>query len=391
MRFFNLDCHIAVIADLVEVFDSLGHSVTSWSISGHNWVFGRSATDVDVVTPQTWRSIDVRMAEEFWSRYGDFLDGFDGFICTYPPAFSLLYQRSNKPIIIQAPIRYEVPYTNKPESWCSFNDYLRDGIDSERIIPVANSLYDKKYCELFTEREWRLIPNICGYTKTNWAPKTPKFLYSGKPPFRFTKHYVFLSWIQSAFASFSFSRRRAFRKLLMTNDVLVPFRHPLVNKGKLGGYSWEELSEFQGIVMIPYNASTMSLFEHYSANIPVFIPSKRFLVELWRSYSRLGVLSELSWNQVLGLAPQSQIPFNRSVPDPNAFDSLEAVEYWLDFADFYNEDWMPHLVYFDSWEELDYKLSNTDLNNVSCKMREFNLVRRERIGRLWESTLNGIS
>lgn len=391
MRFFNLDCHIAVIADLVEVFGALGHSVTSWSISGHNWVFGRSATEVDVVTPQTWRNIDTTMADEFWNRYGDFLDGFDGFICTYPPIFSLLYQRSSKPIIIQAPIRYEVPYTNKPESWNLFNSYLKDGIDRNKIIPIANSLYDKKYCELFTKREWKLIPNICSYTKTNWSPSSSAFLYSGKVPFRFTKHYSFLSWVQSAFASFPFSKRRAFRKLLMTNDVLVHLAHPLVNKGKLRGYSWEELSQFQGIVMVPYNASTMSLFEHYSANIPLFIPSKSFLLELWKSYSELGVLSELSWNQVLDLAPHSQVPFNGRVPDPNAFNSLQSVDYWLDFADFYNLDWMPHLVYFDSWEDLDRKLSNTDLDDVSRMMKEFNFVRRERISRLWKSTLTSIS
>jgi hypothetical protein len=78
------------------------------------------------------------------------------------------------------------------------------------------------------------------------------------------------------------------------------------------------------------------------------------------------------------------------VPDPNAFDRLESVDFWLDFADFYNHDWMPHLVYFDSWEELDQKLFNTDLEGVSRQMKEFNIIRRDRVKRLWEATLNDI-
>src|SRR5437868_12860833 len=34
---FNLDAHIAVIADVREALQARGISVTSWSISGHAW------------------------------------------------------------------------------------------------------------------------------------------------------------------------------------------------------------------------------------------------------------------------------------------------------------------------------------------------------------------
>jgi azurin len=49
MNFFNLDCHISVIADIKQIFENLGHSVTSWSVSGHNWVFGRTPDVVEVI------------------------------------------------------------------------------------------------------------------------------------------------------------------------------------------------------------------------------------------------------------------------------------------------------------------------------------------------------
>ena len=49
MKLFNLDCHISVIADLKKIFEDLNHQVTSWSVSGHNWVFDREPSKVDVV------------------------------------------------------------------------------------------------------------------------------------------------------------------------------------------------------------------------------------------------------------------------------------------------------------------------------------------------------
>ena len=68
LNFFNLDCHISVIADLKNIFESLGHSVNSWSISGHNWIFNRPPSNVDVINSQTWKNLDKDMCEKYWSK-----------------------------------------------------------------------------------------------------------------------------------------------------------------------------------------------------------------------------------------------------------------------------------------------------------------------------------
>jgi hypothetical protein len=180
MKIFNLDCHISVIADLKQIFENLGHEVTSWSVSGHNFVFGREASKVDVINQQTWWNLDDKMIEEFYQRYKDELSEFDAFICTYPIAFSKIYEKFKKPIILHIPIRYEVPFHNNKEKWEKFNDYLRNGIDNKFIIPVANSEYDKRYFEFFVKRECKFIPNICEYTNTKWNPTKDQFLYSSR-------------------------------------------------------------------------------------------------------------------------------------------------------------------------------------------------------------------
>jgi hypothetical protein len=352
MKLFNLDCHISVIEDLKHIFTELGHSVESWSISGHNWVFNRNPVNTEIINSSNWRNLTPEMCDLFYERYKDELSKYDGFICTYPLTFSLLYEKFNKPIILHIPIRYETPFENDKEKWLNFNNFLIKGIDNKKIFPIANSQYDKKYFEFFINRECGFIPNICDYTKTQWNPKLNKFLY--------------------------YSRLN-----IHLDDNLI------VNKNSLGKYSWEELSEYKGIITIPYNCSTMSLFEFYTSNIPIFCPSVEFMIELYNT-NKSSVLSEITWNQVFNKPPGSIIPCDIN-NDPNRYDNLEIMSNWIKLSDFYNEDSMPYIVYFDSFDDMYLKLLNTDLENVSNKMKEFNKIKKNKIYNEWNKILNLIN
>jgi hypothetical protein len=351
MKLFNLDCHISVIADLKKIFEDLGNEVTSWSLSGHNWVFDKNPTQVDIINQNTWRNLNKKMCDKFYERYKDELSEYDGFICTYPPAFSMIYEKFNKPIILQIPIRYEIPFNSNPNKWNEFNEYLRKGIDSGIIIPVANSEYDKKYFEFFIGRNCNLIPSICEYTNTKWNPTKNQFLYSSRLPITFK------------------------------TDIIV-------NKDDLGRYKWEDISNYKGVIIIPYNCSTMSIFEYYTSGIPIFCPSKSFMKELYIKYGYY-VLSELTWNKTFGLSPGSSINCDSSM-DPNKYDDSEIMSRWIEYSDFYNEEWMPHIVYFDSMDELFQKLLNTNLSEIHTKMMDFNKIRKEKIYNLWKKTLEKI-
>jgi hypothetical protein len=351
MKLFNLDCHISVIADLKQILENLGHEVESWSVSGHNWVFDREPTKVDIVNPNTWMNLDESMCDQFYERYKHELSTYDAFICTYPPAFSMLYKRFQKPIILQIPIRYEVPFHNNVEKWNNFNQYLRDGIDSGFIFPVANSEYDKKYFEFFVNRECQLIPNICEYTNTTYKPEFEKFLYYSRLPVTFNGDFI-------------------------------------IDKSSLGRYKFSDITKFKGIIMIPYNCSTMSIFEYYTSNIPLFVPSKSFMIELYSNFSNY-VLSELTWNKTFNLSPSSVIDCDRE-NDPNSYNNIDIMRRWIEFSDFYNEDWMPFITYFDSLEELQYKLINTDLKDISSKMKSFNVERKSKIYSLWQEKIKVI-
>ena len=52
-------------------------------------------------------------------------------------------------------------------------------------------------------------------------------------------------------------------------------------KGRLR--SWDEIYQRQGMIHFPYEMSSMSIFEQYSAGVPLLFPTKRLLSELIES------------------------------------------------------------------------------------------------------------
>lgn len=349
MKLFNLDLHISVIEDLKEVFSKLDHQIENWSISSHNWVFKKETKAVEFVNQHTWKHFNQEMCERFYERYKTELSKYDGFVVTHTPCFSLLYQYFEKPIIVVASTRYEAPFTGNYGKWSWLNSYLDELNSKGRLIAVANNKYDKQYCESFTDFKWEHIPSLCRYTKVQWHPERNSFLMDSK---------------------------MLTVKLRSIN---------IVHKSRLGRFNWSDLGKFKGIVVIPYNASCMSVFEYYSANIPLFFPSQEFSLKLMDLYKDYGIYSELSWNQVLKLRSGSVLEAKGL--DPNSFDDHHSLEHWIGLSDWYDSEWMPYITYFDSFEDLEHKLTTVDLFQISQNMKSQNIARNSRVEHLWGKKL----
>ena len=67
MRFFNIDLHVSVIADLKNIFGKLGHSVDDKCLSGHSFVFNRTRNSVDIINPSNWKMLDKTMCDSFYN------------------------------------------------------------------------------------------------------------------------------------------------------------------------------------------------------------------------------------------------------------------------------------------------------------------------------------
>ena len=355
MKFFNIDLHISIIADMKKIFSDIGHEVYDKSLSEHTWVFNRQKDSIPMLDNGRWMHLSPQQfSDEFYNSYkSQFDDKIDAFIVTYPPVFSLLYKHFNKPIIINNPIRYEWPFSFRKKDWEYFNVFLKEGVDNNKIILVANNLHDKKYMEDFIGREVEHIPSICDYYNARYESNNNDFIYYSRNK---------ISEITNS-------------KIKYKDDLFKSHKH-------------EDLIKFKGIIHIPYQISYMSIFEQYTSNIPLFIPTKEFLMKIYKE-NKYSVLKEVSWNNYCGERSESFVDYKGKY-DPNDYNNFEAVNDWLQYADFYDQEWMPYITYFSSFEELNKIVDEVDTDIISNNMKVFNEKRKVLIYDKWNNLINKI-
>jgi len=354
MKFFNIDMHISVIADMKSIFQSLGHEVDDISLSDHTWVFGREKGSIPLLNNGNWMRLSSdQMSEIFYETYKNHLSKYDAFIVTYPPAFAFLYKHFNKPIIINIPIRYEWPFTFRSEEWKKLNDYLIEGYDSGKIILIANNLTDKIYAESFLGREITYIPSLCDYFPEKYTGNKDEVVYYAKSR---------INELSNAGIRYK-------------QDVLV-------------NHSYSDLLERKAVVHIPYNCSYMSIFEQYNANMPLLVPDIDLLLEL---YQKNLALSEISFIKMYGAPPRSnQLPINNEF-DPNNHTDLAIIRALAEGSDFYSHEWMPHIHQFSSFDHLQELVNNLDFADISVQMKSDSKERAQKIHQMWNSLLHKLN
>lgn len=323
-KLFNLDLHISVTRDLQIGFENQGVEIVNWSISRHNEIFRNFFVGPDpvrVIHNKSWRLIDENMIEKFLSIYGRYLNQFDGFVVTHTPVFHEIYQGLGKPILVINSTRYEAPYSSLPEKWDSLNNSLHQSWSNSRAMIVSNNQSDSKYLEYFTGIKSDVVPSICDYTGAHWRGGSGLKVFSDK------------------------RMSPQMKKVISRISGWLPLSD--VVKGK---FSWNFMETIEGIFVIPYNISTMQFFEFATAGIPVIVPSKAFLGEL---FCEMAALQELSYFQIEAL-PTSGL----HEMDPNNYESERFLEFWLEKADFYDNHLMPNVHSVNSFEELrDFKIA----------------------------------
>ena len=316
IKLFNLDLHISVIQDvkthLKRHFNN-NVEITEWCLSDHHKIMGKPKAIPKWINSSNWRNINKNTIDQFVSEYKDFLSKFDGFIVTHTPIFSLLYQSFNKPIYILNSCRFDQPICGKN------NDFRNYYIQQMRIMTergilkiVSNNKADQAYLQKETGIYSTHIPSLCNYTQVTYTGKRKQYLqWSGQ-------------------------------NLNITDTI---HKQQLVF-----GYPWSLICEFKGIIHIPYEISTMSLFEHYTSCIPLIIPTKRLLKE------KSSCLQTLS-----------------------AYGTNGNINEWIENADFYDTENMPYITYFDNIHQLRRILQVLDCKKIHMQMVEHNKKRRLRI------------
>jgi hypothetical protein len=65
--------------------------------------------------------------------------------------------------------------------------------------------------------------------------------------------------------------------------------------------------------------------------------------------------------------------------------------HWIAKSDFYDPDNMKHLLYFDSFDELEDRLHNTDFDGVHSKMVAHHRGRSAQVHASWKEVTNTLA
>ncbi len=352
MKFFNIDQHVSVISDVAHIFKNLGHQVDDWSLSGHHWVMNKPKKDImlDNGTKLTCSGVCTQeVCDSFYNQNKEELNKYDAFISCYPAEFALLYEKWNKPIIIVNCIRYDHPNTFNPLIKNRLNDFLKLKHNEGKLYYICNNKGDQFYTHYFTGIWGMHIPSLCEYTG---------FKYTG------TKNKYIL--------------HERSHNVIPSSNLCVSLSSIRDNSWK---YNWQDLYSYKGIIHLPYHNGSMSIFEHYTANVPLFFPSKRYTKELFRENK---ILSDLTFYKI------QNVPEPDDLNNPNSLRNPDILDKWINTCDFYDEENMKHIQYFDSPQELEHLLRTVNTNEISQNMARYNILRKESIYARWKEILTSI-
>ena len=335
-----MDMHVAITADVQQILEVQGLEVDVKPLSAHAWVLGRDAARVKGIRmPGKVSSlfkrdilhIDEAMCDRFYEKNRDSFSMYDGFIVSYPPAFAMLFERFEKPVVTVACTRFDFPCQD-PSRLIWLSKGLTRMHAKGSLIPIANNLLDQALAEKYMPFGWRHVPSLCDYMTQKYQPEGQSALLWSRSPEALEDRFKEIKGINNEFSI----RDR---------------------------YDRNEVKKAYAVIHLLYQVSIMSAFEQYAQAIPMLVPTKEFMKDMYSVGGQ--VLSEV-------LFPNSQ---------------LELPDNWLDLADFYDDDNFRHIIKFDSFDHLEWELKSHDMPKVSCQMALHQAARRQRVHSEWRDII----
>ncbi len=339
----------------------------------------------------------------------DEMERVDAVFCSHPAANCELYMPLNRSLIVYATTRLEFGRAEdefidwrKPDAfaataelrWNNWIGNVRAIASKGHNIVLANNRYDQHYIYHFTNVRPLLLPSWCGREHLpRYAPSKREIIigpsrdnldikcekWSCDP----WQHPLMLGLKASIDRKNSDNsddgadRRRARLKFLRLKDAYAQF-------------TLADLTRHPALVIMPYQASVISVFEMYRMGVPLFAPSKHLLLNWHIDYDilwerRYGQPQQPDFVRVEQARAESEI-----LPDPNS-DKETDVRHWLDYHDIYN---LPHVQMFDSWDDLTTQLSLPGLTerlwNISRSMMRYNEEVKAELKSRWNIVFNGL-
>jgi hypothetical protein len=332
LHFLHLSFHKGCINEISIIADIVGFQVTSVFIPD----LPAQAFDGQSFGNALY-NIGRDRALNIWNKHKDYFNQFDGIITSDTAPLARIFLQNNyaKPVII----------------WiCNRFDY------------VDNASLD---CDFPDEEYYAMFRQATEQNNVYIIPYTPFESFYAQQKDVFLKHTVIKPsgiFHQLSFASAipqDIDKSETFFIPSYLNDTVIPRSQLQVPtyKGRYNGPN--DIKDFKGIIHIPYAWSNVAFFENMHNDMPYFIPSYTFMMEMLAS-------GTIWWM------------------NSNFFREHYTLSEW------YNDENSSIITYFNSWDDLNYKLTTTDFDLLKQNIQSFAQTHVRNTLEQWETIINNI-
>lgn len=375
LKLFGLDHHHAVLWDAKQILRPLGVNLSFvWLCDGRPPI--NEALPCQI--PGFLNSLDIykpNASTKLSEETKDFLleDNYDGVITSHSLVTCHRLKALELPMIHINSTRFGNEWIQSPEKHKALVTSIQELLQQKKLRVVHNNQGDQQYFYQYfpsvdpSQELW--IPSLC----ESFARLRVKAPSPAKALIWDTRQLLLLE-NKSPFMKELFTKLKTkWGDAIESQAILMAQAKSYLPEGYLDTYT--------AVIHIPYNISTMSMFQQVRANIPIWVPTKRLLKQLWFDTNEP---NELSWTV---FAPGSE----KEASTMDHVRKAEVLDKWLETADFYKPDILPLVFQFDSIEDLVNKVFATDYQSAMDKSEAKQQSQRENIIFAWEQVLQGLN
>lgn len=340
LKVLHMSFHMGCIKDFEEVSKQLGFNLTSWHI------FSFPINHLDgVSTGNDIYNITHDKANKIWEKHKVFFEQFDVVVTSDTPPLARPFLQNNfkKPLIIYMCNRFDYDHGGNGEfPDKELYELFRQATQKANVKIIASTPYEHTYASLKGVSTGDAIIKPLGSLETDLRfTNTEKNI-----PAQVDKPNTFFIYpqINSEQYKYVFTQCKQLGLNIFT--------------GKYNGPN--DLTDFKGIVYVPYQAANWILFEGLHRGFVFFIPSKQFL----RTLISEGNVRICCYYQ----------------PELYLHDFIDEMEWYLDI----HKDLF---VFFDSWEDLKNKTQTVNYQSVRNGMKLFGAYHKHVTLERWKKTL----
>lgn len=335
LHVLHLTFHQGCAREIEAVAEVLGFKVETWFIPALPPLFLDGLSRGNVLY-----NIGHERADRIWKLHQSTFEQFDVVMTSDTAPLSRIFLQNGftKPLIIWICNRFD--YSDQESLDCHFPDpefyQLFDGAHrKENVKVVAYNLFEHEYAHKKGVDTGDRIITPC-------APHTKFLAADSSIPHMINKEETFFLPPYS-------------NEVLFLNkclDLKIP-----VYRGRYNGAA--DLSGFKGIIHFPYAWSNLAFFENISEGTPYLIPSISFLKTLLKEHQYWFVNREY-------------------LIEKERFD----------LSEWYQPGREEIIIYFDSWEDLQYKIDTVNFPLLRTRIKKYAEAYRSNMLEKWSQLFN---